>query len=309
MRFPKRIFLAMSFVLVAGALAFTQPAAFAGQDAKQGKANPPASGQQGGAAGQAAPGEAAKPAVTPEENQAYEGIASEAAAGLDPDRVISLSENFIKKYPSSPLLTSVYAFEATAFRQKGDFQKVVDASEKSLKLNGDNIVSLITLALILPQPQLMQGNELDKQKKLTEAESDANRALELIGKLPKQPTETDEQYKKRQGEISSEPHSALGMIHLQRSTMVSLSGGMDADELAKSAQEYQAAVSLTDRPQPEDYYRLGEVYANQNKLDDAIAAFSKSSEVGRGTGIQAYADKQVDALKKRQAEAKPLAKP
>lgn len=306
MKLAKRISLGMSLGLIMGALALARPSSLSGQDAKQGSA----SGQQGGAGEKAAPGQAAnKPAVSPEESQAYQAIASEAAAGLDPDRVISLSEDFAKKYPASPMLTVAYAFEASAYRQKGDFQKVVDASEKSLKLNADNLVSLITLALILPQPQLMQGNELDKQKKLTEAESNANHALELINKLPKQPTETDEQYKKRLGEISSEPHSALGMIHLQRSTMVSLSGGMDADELTKSAQEYQTAVSVTDRPQPEDYYRLGEVYENQNKLDEAIAAFSKASEVGRGTGIQPYADKQVDALKKKQAEAKPPAKP
>lgn len=302
---------------MAGALAYAKPMSAGSQDAKPAQSNPPASGQQGGAAGQAKPGQAgqaagqapAAPVITPEERQAYQAVASEAAAGLDADKVISLSEDYAKKYPGSPLLTSIYAFEATAFRQKGDLEKVVDASEKSLKLYGDNLVSLITLALILPQPQLMQGNELDKQKKLTEAEADANHALELIGKLPKQPEETDDQYKKRQGEISSEPHSALGMIHLQRSTMVSLSGGMDPDELAKSATEYLAAVSITDRPQPEDYYRLGEVYENQNKIDDAITAFSKASEIGQGSGIQAYADKQIELLKKKQAEAKPPAKP
>jgi tetratricopeptide (TPR) repeat protein len=163
--------------------------------------------------------------------------------------------------------------------------------------------------MILPQPQLMQGNELDKQKKLTEAETDANHALEVINKIQKQPNETDDQFKKRMGEISSELHSALGMIHLQRSTMVSLSGGMDPDELSKSAQEYQQAVTMTDRPQPEDYFRLGEVYKNQNKLDDAIAAFSKASEIGQGTAIQSFADKQIELLKKQQAEAKPPAKP
>ncbi|HEV2350499.1 MAG TPA: tetratricopeptide repeat protein [Terriglobia bacterium] len=317
MRFPKRIFLTLSFGLIAGALAYASPGALGSQDAKPEQSTPPATGQQGGTTQQAKPGQGGQaagqapsaPTVTPEERQAYQAVASEAAAGLDPDKVVSLSEDYIKKYANSPMLTSVYAFEATAFRQKGELDKVVDASEKSLKLNGDNLVSLITLALILPQPQLMQGNELDKQKKLTEAETDANHALEIIAKIQKQPTETDDQFKKRQGELSSEPHAALGMIHLQRSTMVSLSGGMDPEELSKSAQEYQQAVTVTDRPQPEDYFRLGEVYENQNKIDDAIAAFSKASEIGQGSGIQPYADKQIEILKKKQAEAKPPAKP
>src|SRR5690348_1156559 len=142
MKFQKKITLTMSLGLLVGALVCAQPEAIAGQDAKQGSA----SGQQGGAA---APGQAAsKPAISPEETQAYQAVVSEASAGLDPDRVISLSEDFAKKYPSSPMLTAVYSFEAAAYRQKGDFQKVVDSSEKSLKLNGDNLMSLITLALI-----------------------------------------------------------------------------------------------------------------------------------------------------------------
>ncbi|HLY61712.1 MAG TPA: hypothetical protein VKV95_13275 [Terriglobia bacterium] len=313
MRFPKTIFLTFSMGLMAGSLAFARPAALAAQDAKPPQTSPPASGQKTGT-DQAKPGQPASQAaptatVTPEERQAFQTINNEAAAGLDPDKVISLAEDFAKKYPNSPMLSGVYAFEATAHRQKGQLDQVVDASEKSLKLNGDNLVSLIMLALTLPQPQMMKGNELDKEKKLAEAEADANHALEIIDKIPKQPNEMDDAFKKRKGEVASEPHAALGMIHLQRSTMVSVTGGMDADELTKSAQEYQQAVTVTDHPQPEDYFRLGEVYANQNKLDDAIAAFSKASELGQGSGIQTYADRQIEALKKRQAAAKPPAKP
>jgi tetratricopeptide (TPR) repeat protein len=314
MRLPKSIFIALSFGLVAGTLAYSRPAMVGNGVAEQSQSNPPASGQKNGTAEPAKPGQAGgqpstAPVMSPEEKQAYQALASEAAAGLDPDKVISLADDFIKKYPNSPTLSYIYSFKASAHRLKGELDKVVDASEKSLKLNGDNLMSLITLASILPQPQMMQGNELDKQKKLTEAETDANHALELIAKLPKQPAETDEQYKKRQGEISSEPHSALGMIHLQRSSMVSVTGGLDADELSKSAQEYHEAVTVTDQPQPEDYFRLGEVYQNQDKIDDAIAAYSKASEIGQGTAIQPYADKQIAALKAKQAQGKPPAKP
>ncbi len=144
------------------------------------------------------------------------------------------------------------------------------------------------------------------EKKLTEAETDANRALQLIEKLPKQGTETDGQLKKRKDSIASEPHGSLGMIHLQRASLT-LTGGMDADELNKAAQEFKQSVDLTEHPAPQNYYRLGEVYANENKLDEAIAAFSKASEVGQGSGIQEYADKQIETLKKKQAQAKPAA--
>ncbi len=244
------------------------------------------------------------PQLSAEEQQAYAAIQPEVSAGLDPDKVISLSQDFEKKFPNSTLLTYVYAFEASGYQQKGEINKVVEASEKSLKLNPDNLMSLIAISSMLPQPKLMQGNDLDKEKKLTEAETDANHALDLIGKLPKQPNETDDQFKKRKDHISSELHGALGMVHLQKATMA-LTGGMDPDELAKAARDFKASVDLTDRPAPQNYFRLGEIYTHQNKIDDAIGAFSKASELGQGTGIQQFADSQIEALKKRQAQAKP----
>jgi tetratricopeptide (TPR) repeat protein len=292
--------------LLAGAPMLAWPGLAAGQSS-----SPPPAGKTGGQASQGqagAPASAAPAGPSADEQQAYQAISQELSAGLDLDHVIQLSEDFAKKYPASPMLSYVYTFEATAYQQKGEVQNVVQACEKSIKLNPDNLVSLILLATMLPQPQDMQGSDLDKQKKLTEAETYANHSLDLIAKLQKMPAETDDQFKKRTNTLLSEPHSALGLIHLQRATMT-LTGDMDKDELAKSAAEFKQSVDLSDQPQPQDYYRLGEVYSHQDKIDDAIAAFSKASELGQGTGIQQIADQQIEALKKRQAQAKPPAAP
>ena len=54
-----------------------------------------------------------------------------------------------------------------------------------------------------------------KDKKLSEAETYANQALQLIPNLPKQATETDDQVKKRKDALTADLHSALGMVHLQ----------------------------------------------------------------------------------------------
>lgn len=256
-------------------------------------------GQQGqqGQTGQAP----AAPAFSAEESQAYKDLMSEAQAGLDPDKVISLAEDYAKKYPSSLALTAVYSAEASAYSAKGDALHTVEASEKSLKLNGDNLASLLLLTTYLPQPQALQGSDADKLKKLEEGDEAAKHALDLIdqGKIPRAPNETDDAYTKRKNSIASGPHAAMGMIHLQRATM-GLSG-VDQNELTQAAQEFKQSVEMTDRPAPEHYYRLGEVYKMESKLDDAIAAFSKCSELAQGTGLQPYADKQVADLKKLQA--------
>jgi tetratricopeptide (TPR) repeat protein len=307
MRTKVRSLLALSLGLFAGALSYARPIVPFAQDTKAGQSN---QGQQGSAAQKG--GQTGKPGQSTtqlpsgpsaEENQAYQAVNSEMAAGLDPDKVISLSEAFVQKYPNSTLLSYIYTFEASAYQQKGDAEKTVDAGEKSLKLKGDNLLALIIMSSILPQPQLMTGSEIDKQKKLTEAETDANQAIQLIDKLPKMLNEADDAYKKRKDGIASEPHSALGMIHLQRA-MMGLTGP-DQDELAKAVQEYKTSVEITDHPAPANYYRLGEVYEHENKIDDAIAAFSKASELSQGSALQVYADKQIEDLKKKQAQSKP----
>jgi len=277
-------------------------AAGAGQSGQK-----PAQPAQQGQTGQAS----SAPVVTPAENQAWQDLSAEATAGLDPDKVITLAQNYEKTYPASPMLTEVYLYEASAQMSKNNFGKAVEAGEQSLKLNGDNLRSLLFVSGLLPQPQVMQlqASADGKLKKLDEAESDAKHGLDMIaqGKIPHLPNETDDAYKKRTNQISSGPHAALGMVHLQRSTM-GLGSTMDPDELGKAAQEFKQSVDLADPQQPgisESYYRLGEIYKHQNKIDDAIAAFSKASELSQGTGLQTYADKQVEELKKAQTQAKP----
>jgi tetratricopeptide (TPR) repeat protein len=85
--------------------------------------------------------------------------------------------------------------------------------------------------------------------------------------------------------------------------------GPDKDELVKAEQEYTTAVTTTDRPDPRDYYRLGEAYSIDGKIDEAIAAFTKAAELGQGTMIKQYADKQVEALKARKGQSATPAKP
>jgi tetratricopeptide (TPR) repeat protein len=184
--------------------------------------------------------------------------------------------------------------------------QVVEYGEKSLKLKGDNLMSLIILAEMLPQPQLLKGSDADKEQKLAQAEGYANQALQLIDQLPKQPNETDEQHQKRKADLSKEPHSALGMIHLQRSSMGLV--GPDKDELVKAEQEYQQAVTLSESPSAQDYYRLGEARAFLNKYDEAIQAFTKAGELGQGTVIKTFAEQRIAELSKKKSQA-PAAKP
>ena len=251
-------------------------------------------------------------APTPEQQEAaaeatdYNAVVSE----LDPDRQLQLVEDFAKKHPNSTQLTNVYAIAANTERQKGNVQAAIDYAEKSVKLKSDNFVALMFLATMLPQPQALK-NGADKDKLLGEAEADANQVLQVFAtapnaQFPKQPNDTDDTFAKRKAMLTSDVHFALGMVHLQRA----LEGlqGADKDELSKAEQEYQAAVTGTDQPDPQAYYRLGEALKMDGKIDDAIAAFTKCSELSQGTPMQPYADKEVQGLKAKKAAAQAPAK-
>jgi tetratricopeptide (TPR) repeat protein len=252
-------------------------------------------------------GQAAGARISPEEYQAVQAIRDE----LDPDKRLQLVSDFEKKYPNSALLWFAYMFSSDAYRQKNDLDNMVLFGEKSLKLNPDNLASLVTVSSMIPQPQFLNVHPQEKEKYLNEADAYATRALTLIADpkaLPKQPNESDEQYTKRKNELASGAHASLGLIHLERSE-IALQGVVDKDELAKAETEYEQAISLSGRPAAQDYYRLGEAYAIDGKLDQAIQAFNKAADLGQGTVIKTFADQRIQELQKRKAQAPPGTKP
>jgi tetratricopeptide (TPR) repeat protein len=234
--------------------------------------------------------------VRSEEARPFSAILTE----LDSDKSIKLVDDFATRYPASPLLSMVYSFGANAYQQKGDVEKVVAYTGRSLQLNPDNLTSLVLRIQMLPLPQYLRNHAADKTKILQEAENDAKRALQLTAQIPKQPHESDAQYQKRLDGFSSEIYGPLGTVHLELAS--GGPAGLDRGELAKAEKELNSAVSSSANPDPRDCYRLGEAYALDGKWDDAIQAFRKAGGLGQGTLIKTYADDQIAQMKKRKAQ-------
>ncbi|MGO8736553.1 MAG: hypothetical protein ACLQVM_27595 [Terriglobia bacterium] len=241
-------------------------------------------------------------AMAQAENQAqdqaprFDAIKNES----NPNKVIKLADDFVRNFPNSILLSYVYSFGANAYQQKGDLEKVVEYTDKSLRLKPNDLMSLILSVGVLPLPQYIHSHPADRDSILRQAQSEADLALQLIPQIPKQPKESDTDYQKRLAGVASGIHGALGMVHLE------LAGenpaGPDKAELAKAELEFTTAVSTTGHPDPRDYYRMGEAYGVEGKLDDAIQAFAKAGKLGQGTVIKTYANEQIAQLKKRKAQ-------
>jgi tetratricopeptide (TPR) repeat protein len=142
------------------------------------------------------------------------------------------------------------------------------------------------VAVAVSQPRMLRIAPSVAAQQLATAENYADRALQLLEGLPKRANETDAQLRKRKSALAADAHTALAMVHMYR------------DELSKAIEELRTAISLSEVSNPQLYFRLGEVYADYGKKAEAIEAFTKASELGRGTVLQKHAEERIQALKK-----------
>jgi tetratricopeptide (TPR) repeat protein len=220
--------------------------------------------------------------ISPKEGMAFHTIQDE----LDPGRRISMVTEFERQFPNSGILPQVYAQGAKACQEKNDLDGALQYGEKSLKLDPENVPSLVVVALTLSQPRMLNGDENEKNARLAEAENDASHVLKLVEMLPKQGSETDEDLQVRRKSYASDAHFSLGMVHLMR------------DDSEKAVTEFNAAISSAPRPNPQYYFRLGEVYANDGKKTEAIDAFRQAAAAGHGTVMEEYANRKIQELQK-----------
>lgn len=220
--------------------------------------------------------------ISPKEGMAFQTIQDE----LDPSRRISMVNEFERQFPNSAIMPQVYAQAAKACHEKNDLNGALQYGEKSLKLDPDNTPSLIVVALTLSQPSMLSGDTKEKIARLAEAESDAKHALKLIETMPKQGAETDDQLQLRKKAYAADAHFSLGMVSLMQ------------DDSDHAVREFNAAITASPQPNPQYYYRLGEVYESEGKKAEAIDAFRKAAAAGRGTVMEQYANRKLEALQK-----------
>ena len=202
----------------------------------------------------------------------------------DPDTKIRMAMEFGQTFPKSPLLSYVFTQAATAFQQKADFPNAAKTARKSLELDPDNTYSLLIAATALSQPSMVRDAEGDGAKVLREAQTDAQRALDLLAKLPPRPEEATQQFEARKAGLESTAHAALG------------SAAMQENKGDEAVEEFKKAIGLSQPPKASLYFRLGEIYSNAGKKQDAIDAFSKAAELGKGTPIETYANQSIKEL-------------
>jgi tetratricopeptide (TPR) repeat protein len=210
------------------------------------------------------PGTPATPAVDPAEAAAF--TAFMAAHGPDPTAQIKLGEDFVKMYPSSTHLTTVYSTLALDYLTANDNDKLIAAAQKAIDADPDNVAALSLL--VWAMSRTVDADSPGAAAEFVKLQNYGHHAIELVATMPKPAGLDDAAFTAAKNDNLSMCHSGLGLIDLK------LGRAQDAvDELKQS-------VALSASPDPVDLFVLGHAYEAVGQFDDAVDAFSRCAAEG-----------------------------
>jgi tetratricopeptide (TPR) repeat protein len=185
----------LAIVLVLAAVAAGQEAA------PQQPAQPAAPQAQPAAQGQAQqPAQQKKEIKDPSEYNAYVG----AVQQQDVNAKISGLEAFLTQYPNSVMKEDALELLMTSYQQAGNQAKVIEAANRVLQANPNNVRALVLLAY----------NERAGQK-WADAKQHAERGLQAIPNMPKPDSVSDADFAKQKTQFSALLNSIAGFSALQ----------------------------------------------------------------------------------------------
>lgn len=249
----------------------------------QGQGQPPANGQQqpGAPGGEGGRGAARGPAVSKAENDAYKAI-TDGRSG-DPMHEAMLCLAFIDKFPMSPYLPTVYAALTDSYSRTNDTDKMIDAGNKALALNPNDVDVLPLMAFTISR--MVNSKTPDGPQQLQKAQGYASHGIELLSAMAKPANLDDAAFNKGKNEKLSMCHDALGVVYVK-------TGKYDP-----AVSELNQSIQLAAMPDPSDFYLLGIANEQSDHFQDAIAAFNKCAV--NGNPFQAQCKAGADDAKKK----------
>ena len=215
-----------------------------------------------------------------DEYDAYTAMGNEK----DPNKKISLAEAFLQKFSNSDFKSGAYLAEMQAYFQLGKSDQAIEAAKKALEGDPDNLDALGFLSYVFPFT--FKVDDPNATANLSRAESDAKHGLEILQKIQKPATVTDEQFTQFVKPKRAVFNSAIGFVALQR-------------------KEYANAITslkATADDNPSDvygFYRLGlaYLYSSPSDYDHALWYIARAVSLAQAAGNPAGDD--IDKFLKR----------
>jgi tetratricopeptide (TPR) repeat protein len=215
-----------------------------------------------------------------EEYQAWQAVIAEK----NPSKLIPLGEAFLQKYPNSPGKATVLGVLMSAYAQSNDAAKAIDAGQKVLQVDPDNLDALTFLSYVFPFT--FKADDPEAASKLSRADSDAHHGLEVLQKLQKPANVTDQQFNEAVKPKRAVFNNAIGFAALQRK------------DYANAITAFKAAAE----DNPSDvytFYRLGlaYMYSTPPDYDHALWYIARAGALAKASSNPA--GDEIDKFLKR----------
>jgi len=201
----------------------------------------------------------------------------------EPKQIVILAVRFRERFAKSEFLAQSYRIEMKAHRELEDYQKAIDAGEQALKLNRDDLDTLLTLANVLPnganKPDVAAGI-------LKKAESYALRALDGISSLKTSRSVPLKDWQQQTAQMRASAHSALGTIALKQG------------RYSASIAEFEMSTKQSPVADGAQYYMLGLAYLSNGNRFQAKTALKQASKLGPEI-VTARAETELAALEQK----------
>jgi tetratricopeptide (TPR) repeat protein len=180
----------------------------------------------------------------------------------DNDTRIKAGEDVIANFANTEFKSIVLFTIADSYNRKGDNAKMVAYGEQAIEADPKNYQAMLLLAQGIASR--VGPDDLDKDKRLAEAEKYANQALAIIPTAGKVNAGlTDDQWAAAKKDYTADAHQALGIIAVGRK------------KFDVAITEFNTAINDAANPDPATRVRLGQTYNKAGKYDDAIATLDK----------------------------------
>jgi tetratricopeptide (TPR) repeat protein len=203
----------------------------------------------------------------------------------EPSQKIKLGNNFLKKYPKSPLAERVDAGLMNSYRAQQDWKNTYFFADSALALEPDDVDVLTTVAWTIPH--VYSPDDTDADQKLDKAETYAKHALEVLAKIPKPADVNDSQFAAAKAKRAFQAHSALGLVYFRR------------EDYDHSTKELELATKGNPIADQTDLFVLGADLQNLKHYSEAADAYHGCSQI---TGALQNQCKQNADFAKAQAE-------
>lgn len=257
----KRVALAASAMLCAGAVCAAQGGGAAGGSAGGSAAGSSMSGNIGRDTSPLNPEnslELIKP-VDKSEESAFRDF--QKVSPEEMGKKIDLGEKFLKKYPKSNYRAVVYSGLTSAYLVTNQVQKMQESGEMALALNPKDVLVLAMLGQTIPR--VINASTPEPQKQLDKAEKYAKQAIEQIPLLPKPANASDQEFTQAKNQTLAIAHSGLGLVDFRRG------------DFAGTIAELEQSVQLDPKGDVTNYYVLGVANYNAKHYEDAFKAFDQ----------------------------------